>query len=82
MIHTGASLDLQYATDVAFQIVCTYGMEDDQLIILKKDEVLQSALAGEYTAKVNEILKTEMKNTQSERQLNSRNRVEAGELNV
>ena len=37
-------------------------MEEDQLIVLGKDEVLRSALAGEYTAKVNEILKTEMKN--------------------
>lgn len=62
-LNTGASSDLQRATDTAFQIVCTYGMEEDQLITLRKDEVLQSALAGEYTAKVNEILKTEMKNT-------------------
>ena len=38
-------------------------MEEDQLIVLGKDEVLRSALAGEYTAKVNEILKNEMKNT-------------------
>ena len=62
-LNTGSSSDLQYATDIAFQIVCTYGMEADQLITLRKEEVLQSALAGEYTAKVNEILKTEMKNT-------------------
>ena len=33
------------------------------MIILRKDEVFRSALVGEYTAKVNEILKTEMKNT-------------------
>ena len=62
-LNTGASSDLKNATDIAFRIVCTYGMEDDQLITLAKDEVLQSALAGEYTAKVNEILKAEMKNT-------------------
>lgn len=62
-LNTGASSDLQRATDIAFQIVCTYGMEEGQLITLRKDEVLQSTLAGEYTAKVNEILKTEMKNT-------------------
>lgn len=62
-LNTGASGDLEHATDIAFQIVCKYGMEDNQLIILKRDEVLQSALAGEYTAKVNEILKNEMKNT-------------------
>ena len=62
-LNTGASGDLKHATDIAFQIICTYGMEDDQLITLTKKEVLQSALAGEYTAKVNELLKTEMKNT-------------------
>lgn len=62
-LNTGASGDLQHATDTAFQLVCTYGMEDGQLIILRKDEVFRSALVGEYTAKVNEILKTEMKNT-------------------
>ena len=61
-LNTGACSDLQHATDVAFQIVCTYGMEDDQLIVLSKDKILQSELAGEYTTKVNEILKTEMKN--------------------
>lgn len=61
-LNTGACTDLRHATDIAFQIVCTLGMEEDQLIVLGKDEVLRSALAGEYTAKVNEILKTEMKN--------------------
>ncbi len=62
-LNTGASSDLQHATDIAFQMVCTYGMEDEQLITLRKEEVLQSALAGEYTAKVNQILKTEMRKT-------------------
>ena len=38
-------------------------MEENQLVVLRKDEVLKSALAEEYVAKVNEILKTEMKNT-------------------
>lgn len=61
-LNTGASGDLRNATDIAFQIVCTFGMEGDQLIVLSKDEILNSALAGEYTAKVNEILKAEMKN--------------------
>ncbi len=61
-LNTGAFSDLQNATNTAFRIICAFGMEDDQLITLSKDEVLQSALAGEYTAKVNEILKTEMKN--------------------
>jgi ATP-dependent Zn protease len=62
-LNTGASSDLQHATDIAFQIVCTYGMEDEQLIVLRKEEVLKSALAAEYVAKVNQILKIEMNHT-------------------
>lgn len=62
-LNTGASSDLQQATEWAWRILCTYGMEEDQLIVLRKDEVLQSPMASEYVAKVNEILKTEMKNT-------------------
>ncbi len=61
-LNTGASSDLKNATDIAFRMICAFGMEDDELITLSKDEVFQSALVGEYTAKVNEILKTEMKN--------------------
>ena len=40
-------------------------MEDDQLIVLSKEDVLKSSMATEYVAKVNEILKTEMNNTVS-----------------
>lgn len=61
-LNTGAFSDLRTATNIAFHIVCTYGMEGDQMIVLSKKEILSSALAGTYTAKVNEILKTEMKN--------------------
>jgi ATP-dependent Zn protease len=38
-------------------------MEDGQLIVLDRHEILNSTLASEYVAKVNEILNTEMKNT-------------------
>ena len=62
-LNTGSSSDLQHATDIAFQIVCTYGMEEGQLITLRKNEIFNSTIAGEYVAKVNEILNTEMKNT-------------------
>lgn len=61
-LNTGAFGDLQRATDTAFRIVCAYGMEDGQLISLSRKEILQSELAGEYTAKVNGILKAEMEN--------------------
>lgn len=62
-LNTGASSDLDNATDIAWKIVCSYGMENDQLIVLKKNDVLNSSLAGDYVAKVNEILRTEMMNT-------------------
>lgn len=62
-LNTGASSDLKNATEWAWRMLCAYGMEEDQLIVLSKSEVLQSPMASEYVAKVNEILKTEMKNT-------------------
>ncbi len=62
-LNTGASSDLLHATEWAWRIICSYGMDDDQLIVLSKDDVLKSSMAAEYIAKVNEILKTEMDNT-------------------
>ena len=62
-LNTGASSDLQSATNLAWRIICTYGMEEDQLIVLHKEDILKSSVASDYIAKVNEILKTEMKNT-------------------
>ncbi len=59
-LNTGASSDLEKATDYAWNIICRYGMEDDQLIVLDKKEVLNSPLAPDYVAKVNELLKKEM----------------------
>ncbi len=62
-VNTGASSDLEHATDCAWALLCRYGMDDDQLIVLRRQDILASSLAPEYVAKVNEILKTEMKNT-------------------
>ena len=62
-INTGASSDLSNATNLAFSIVLTYGMDGSSLVVLKKDDVMKSALAGEYVSKVNAILEREMKNT-------------------
>ena len=61
-LNTGASSDLAHATDLAWRIICTYGMED-QLMVLRKDEILASPMAADYVAKVNEMLNREMKNT-------------------
>lgn len=62
-VNTGASSDLKQATNLAFHIVCTYGMMEGQLITLSKDEILKSAIAGEYIKQINEILDREMANT-------------------
>lgn len=62
-LNTGASSDLYKATEMAWHIICTFGMEEDQLIVLNKDDVLKSTMAAEYVAKVNKMLQTEMKNT-------------------
>lgn len=62
-LNTGASSDLKQATNVAFHIICTYGMEEGQLITLSKEEALKSSLAGDYVRRVNEILDREMRNT-------------------
>ena len=61
-LNTGASSDLQNATNTAWRIICTYGMDGDQLVVLSKDDILKSTMASDYVAKVNEILKAEMKN--------------------
>ena len=63
-LNTGASSDLENATNFAWNIICRYGMEEDQLIVLKKDEVLNSPLAGDYVKKVNNLLKAEMAETE------------------
>ena len=62
-LNTGASSDLRQATEWAWRMICMYGMEEDQLIVLSKEDVLKSPMATEYVAKVNDILKREMNNT-------------------
>ncbi|MCR5055023.1 MAG: hypothetical protein K6A69_09295, partial [Lachnospiraceae bacterium] len=62
-LNTGASGDLKQATDYAWRILCTYGMENERLVVLNKEDVLRSSMAADYVDMVNEILKNEMKNT-------------------
>lgn len=60
--NTGASSDLTHATDLAFEIMLSLGMEENQLIVLNKDEIMKSNLSAQYIQKVNELLNEEMKN--------------------
>ena len=62
-LNTGASSDLEQATNYAFRMICTYGMEEDQLVVFSQKEIMESSVAGDYINRVNEILKQEMKNT-------------------
>lgn len=64
-INTGASGDLQNATNIAFHLLCTYAMLEDQFVVLSREEVLKSTMASDYINRINELLKTEMKNTMS-----------------
>ncbi len=58
-ISTGASGDLASATNLARQIVCTYGM-DDEFGLAVLDRGIEGALSGEVRASVNRILKDQM----------------------
>lgn len=62
-LNTGASSDLKQATNLAFGMLCTYGMEEQQLAVLPRQEILRSSLAADYVTRVNDILNTEMKKT-------------------
>ena len=61
--NTGASSDLKKATDIAFNLICTYGMDDGRLIVLSRDEVMRSSMAQDYIARVNELLLKQMDQT-------------------
>lgn len=62
-LNTGAYGDLQNATHYAFHLICSYGMEEGQLIFLTKEEIFKSSLAEKYVAMVNKLLDEQMKET-------------------
>ena len=61
--NTGASSDLESATEIAFRIIATYGMEEGQYIVLSKKDILDSPIAGDYIGRVNAMIAREMENT-------------------
>lgn len=62
-LNTGASSDLKNASYWAFEMVCSYGMEEGQFFVMSREEVLKSSLASVYVEKVNKIIEEEMKKT-------------------
>lgn len=63
-MNTGASSDLEHATNIAFEIICRLGM-GDSLLVLSRQEVMVSSLASEYVARVNALLNEQMEITKS-----------------
>ena len=61
-ISTGASGDLASATNLARNILCTYGM-DDEFGLAVLDRSSEGPLSGEVRAAVNRILKEQMEQT-------------------
>lgn len=61
--NTGASSDLRQATNYAFHIICSYGMEEDQLISLDRNTIMSSSVAGRYIDMVNKLLNEQMVET-------------------
>lgn len=61
--NTGASSDLKKATDIAFHIISMYSMEDNQLAVLSRDEIMKSSLAADYIKQVNQLLQQQMNRT-------------------
>ena len=62
-LNTGALGDLEYASQLAIQMICSYGMLDNQYMVLTRKEILNSSLAEKYINQVNELLSKEMENT-------------------
>ena len=59
-LTTGASNDLEYATIIAENIICHFGMEEGFLPTLSMDMIMKSPLAEKYVDKLNEIMKREL----------------------
>ena len=62
-LTTGAANDLEMATDIASDLLSTFGMEEGFMAALPKDVMLKSDLAKEYYEKLNSILVREMEET-------------------
>ncbi len=62
-INTGASGDLQNATNIALSMLCYYGMDDERMISVSFEKISNTALGNEYLEKADKIINEEMKKT-------------------
>ena len=59
-LTTGASNDLESATDIAIDILTRYGMEEGFLVSLPIETIMKSTLAETYHKRLNDILVREL----------------------
>lgn len=62
-MNTGASSDLQHATNIALRMVCELGMMETQLVALPFNTIINSPMAAAYVEQANEVLQEEMATT-------------------
>ena len=60
-VSSGASGDLQGATQIARAMICSYGMDDAiGLAVLSPEEATRGPMAGKINERISEIIKKEM----------------------
>jgi ATP-dependent metalloprotease FtsH len=62
-LNTGASSDLQNATQYAIKMICDYGMMEGQLLALPFSTISGTPLAANYLEQANQLLQREMQTT-------------------
>ena len=62
-VNMGAVSDLRAATNIVMNLICRYGMDENQLVVMDPEKVLQSSLAEAYMARANQILQEQMQET-------------------
>jgi len=61
--NTGVSSDLENATNIAFQMICRYGMSGNSLLSISPDRMLNSPAGMQLLEQAERILEEEMANT-------------------
>ena len=62
-LNSGASSDLQHATQLAISMICNYGMMDGKLLVLPFERITGTPLGTVYLDEANKLLEKEMAQT-------------------